>query len=93
MGRKESNQTNKQTVGLPYRTYFYFFLDIKKKSSENDQFIGHFQSFFIYLFRPTTQNLKKKNRKSTYNWVHRQGSDQTERMPMLIWVFPTYTLI
>ena len=25
---------------------------LKKKSSENDQLTGHFQSFFIYFFRP-----------------------------------------
>ena len=37
-----------------------------KKSSENDQSTGHFQSFFIYFFRPPTLDLKKKSRKSTY---------------------------
>ena len=29
-----------------------------KKSSENDQSTGHFQSFIIYFFRPPTLNLK-----------------------------------
>ena len=39
---------------------------MKKKSSENDQLTGHFQSFFIYFFSsPPTLNLKKKSRKST----------------------------
>ena len=38
----------------------------KKKSSENDQLTGHFQSFFIYFFRPPHPlNLKKNSRKST----------------------------
>ena len=37
----------------------------KKKSSENDQWTGHFQSLFIYFFCPPTLNLKKKSRKST----------------------------
>ena len=32
----------------------------KKKSSENDQLTGHFQSFFIYFFFvPSTLDLKK----------------------------------
>ena len=32
----------------------------KKKSSENDQLTGHFQSFFIFIFFvPQTLNLKK----------------------------------
>ena len=31
-----------------------------KKSSENDQSTGHFQSFFSFLFRPPTINLKKQ---------------------------------
>ena len=31
----------------------------KKKSSENDQLTGHFQSLFIYFFRPPTLNLKQ----------------------------------
>ena len=35
----------------------------KKKSSENDQSTGHFQSFF---FIPLTLNLKKNSRKSFY---------------------------
>ena len=39
---------------------------MKKKSSENDQFTVHFQSFFIYLFFvPPTLNLKNNTRKST----------------------------
>ena len=38
----------------------------KKKSSENDQLTGHFQSFFIYfIFVPSTFDLKKKSCKST----------------------------
>ena len=32
---------------------------IKKKSSENDQLTGHFQSFFIYYIVPPTLNQKK----------------------------------
>ena len=42
-----------QTVGLPYLKFYCFFFfsgDIKKKSSENDQLVGHFQSFFIFYF-------------------------------------------
>ena len=36
---------------LVYLTCFTVFLEIlKKKSSENDQSIGNFQCFFIYLF-------------------------------------------
>ena len=43
------------------------FLEILKeeKSSENDQLTGHFQSFFIYFFRPPTLNMKNNSRKST----------------------------
>ena len=38
----------------------------QKKSSENDQLTGHFQSFFIYFFFvPSTLNLKNNSRKST----------------------------
>ena len=33
---------------------------LKKKSSENDQLTGHFQSFFIYFFRPTEPKSEKK---------------------------------
>ena len=34
----------------------------KKKSSENDQLTGHFQSFFIfYFFRPPDPKSDKKN--------------------------------
>ena len=53
-----------QAVGLPI-TSFTVPGDIKKKpkkkSSENDQLTGHFQSLFIYLFffTPPTLNLKK----------------------------------
>ena len=42
-----------QKFGLPYQFYFFFTGDIKKKfekkSFENDQLTGHFQSFFIYF--------------------------------------------
>ena len=37
-----------KTVGLTSFTVFSG--DIKKKSSENDQLTGHFQSFFILFF-------------------------------------------
>ena len=61
-----------QTVGLS--TSFTFFLEIlkkkssendqkkkkKKKSSENDQLTGHFQSFFIYFFRPLDPKSEKQ---------------------------------
>ena len=41
-----------------------------KKRSENDQLTGHFQSFFIFIFRPPlTLNLKKNSRKSTYKKI------------------------
>ena len=33
---------------------------LKKKSSENDQLTGHFQSFFIYFFRPPDPKSEKK---------------------------------
>ena len=39
-----------KTVGLSSFTVFSG--DIKKKSSENDQLTGHFQSFFILFFVP-----------------------------------------
>ena len=32
---------------------------MKKKSSENDQLTGHFQSFFIYFFRPPETKSEK----------------------------------
>ena len=41
-----------------FTSFTVFFLEIlkkkssKKKSSENDQLTGHFQSFFIIFFRP-----------------------------------------
>ena len=35
-----------QTVGLPYQFYCVFFLEKLRKSSENDQLTGHYQSFF-----------------------------------------------
>ena len=38
---------------------------MEKKSSENDQLTGHFQSFFIYFFRPPDTKSEKKSRKST----------------------------
>ena len=31
----------------------------KQKSSENDQLTGHFQSFFIYFFRPLDPKSEK----------------------------------
>ena len=38
----------------------------KKKSSENDQLTGHFQSFLIlFFFVPSTLNLKNNSRKLT----------------------------
>ena len=57
----------KQTVGLPYQFYSFFSGDIKKKkkSSENDQLTGHFQSFIFFFFVPPTLNLKNNSRKST----------------------------
>ena len=36
-----------------------------KKSSENDQSTGHFQSFFIYFFRSPDPRSEKKSRKLT----------------------------
>ena len=30
-------------------------MEVLKKSSENDQLTGHFQSFFIYFFRPKSE--------------------------------------
>ena len=44
--------------------FYCFSGDIKekrKKSSENDQSTGHFQSFFIYFFRPPDPKSEKKN--------------------------------
>ena len=32
----------------------------KKKSSENDQLTGHFQSFFIYFFHPLDPKSEKQ---------------------------------
>ena len=54
----------------------------KKKSSENDQLTGHFQSFLFFFFVPSTLNLKNNSRRSTNkkilaslvscsHWVHR----------------------
>ena len=37
----------------------------KKKSSEYDQSTGHFQSFFVYFFRPPELRSEKNSRKST----------------------------
>ena len=58
---------------LVYRTSFTVCsgdIKNKKKSSENDQSTGHFQSFF---FVPSTLNLKKNSRKSTNKkfWSYR----------------------
>ena len=58
-----------QIVGLPITSLL--FLEIlkekktlkkktEKKSSENDQLTGHFQSFFIYFFRPPDPISEKK---------------------------------
>ena len=53
-----------QTVGLPY--LFRYLKKKKKKTFENDQLTGHFQSFFIFFFRPPNPKSEKKNsRKST----------------------------
>ena len=39
-----------------------FFLEIfKKKSSENDQLTGHFQSFFIFIFRLPDPKSEKQS--------------------------------
>ena len=40
-----------------------FFSGDVKKSSENHQLTGHFQSFFIFFFVPPTLNLKNNSRK------------------------------
>ena len=51
---------------LVYSLVLLFFLEtlkkkaLKKKSSENDQLTGHFQSFFIYFFRPPDPKSEKK---------------------------------
>ena len=37
----------------------------KKKSSENDQLTGHFQSFFSVFSRPPDPQSEKNSRKST----------------------------
>ena len=37
---------------------------MKKKSSENDQLTGHFQSFFNFFFVPPDPKCEKKSRKS-----------------------------
>ena len=42
-----------------------FFSGDIKKSSENDQLTGHFQSLFYYFFRPLDPKSKKKSRKSS----------------------------
>ena len=68
----------KQTVGLLYYVVLHFVLEIlkkqtqknsenEKKSFENDQSPGHFQSFFFLFFFlvPPTLNLKKNSHKST----------------------------
>ena len=40
---------------------------IKKKSSENDQLTGHFQSFFLFffIFRAFFFNISRKNSKTS----------------------------
>ena len=53
-----------QTFGLPWFAFLVlrFFLEIlkkKKKSSENDQLTGHFQSFFIYFFSSPNPKSEK----------------------------------
>ena len=41
---------------------------IKKKSSENDQLTGHFQSFFLYISRkPPPSKTSKVNQQSVLN--------------------------
>ena len=47
-----------KTVGLTSFTVFSG--DIKKKSSENDQLTGHFQSFFILFFCPPDPKSEKQ---------------------------------
>ena len=50
-----------QTVGLLFVLEIFFKKNSeneKKKSSENDQSSGHFQSFFSLFFHPPTLNLK-----------------------------------
>ena len=43
----------------------FFSGDTKKKSSENDQSTGHFQSFFIFIFFFPDPKSEKNSRKST----------------------------
>ena len=54
-----------QIVGLPITSLLFLEILKKKKtekkiSSENDQLTGHFQSFFIYFFRPPDPKSEKK---------------------------------
>ena len=46
-------------------TSFTVFSGDIKKSSENDQLTGHFQSFFIQFFHPPEPKSEKNARKST----------------------------
>ena len=43
--------------------------DKKKKSSENDQSTGHFQSFFFYILR-TNSKTSKENQLSVLNFKY-----------------------
>ena len=51
---------------LFYLTCFTVFLEILKKSSENDQLTGHFSELFYFIFfRPHDPKSEKNSRKST----------------------------
>ena len=59
-----------QTVGYLTIVLLFFSGDIKKKkkkSSENDQFTGHFHSFFILFFHPLDPYSEKKNSHKSTN--------------------------
>ena len=71
---RKNDEMYKDLIMLVYLTSFtVFFWRISpkealkmKKSSENDQLTGHFQSFFyLFLFRPFDPKSEKKSRKST----------------------------
>ena len=64
-----------QTVGLLYLSITVCSGVIKKKSSENDQSTGHFQSFFSSFF--SIYLSKKKSRKSANKKI----------LALFIWVY------